>query len=55
MFHNMFPTLPEEHEADAERIYRAVFSDLPLDAWQKQGTIITRFRNGKKLNFAAAG
>ena len=53
MFHNMFPTLPPEHEPDAERIYRSIFGDLPLDAWQKQGTIITRFVNGRKLNFAA--
>ena len=50
---NLFPTLPESRETEAHTIYREVFGDLSLTAWQRQGTLITRFVNGKKLNFAA--
>ena len=53
MLADLFPWMPVEHEAEALRIYGALFGDLPLDAWSRQGTIITRTVNGKKLNFAA--
>jgi len=53
MFHGLFPSLPIDRETDAESIYRSVFADLPLSAWIRQGSLITRFVNGRKLNFAA--
>ena len=53
MLHGLFPTLPPERETEAEQIYRTVFGNLPLAEWSRQGTLITRFVNGRKLNFAA--
>ena len=53
MFADLFPHMPLEHEEEALRIYTAIFGDLPLDAWTLTGTILTRFVNGRKLNFAA--
>lgn len=50
---DLFPHMPAEHEAEALRIYGAIFGDLPLDTWQRQGSLLTRFVNGRKLNFAA--
>ncbi|NNK34286.1 MAG: hypothetical protein HKP02_14235 [Xanthomonadales bacterium] len=52
-FSGLFPTLPQDREHEAEAIYRAVFGNLPVAAWQRQGTLITRWVNGRKLNFAA--
>ena len=48
-----FPHMPIEHEAEALRIYDVLFGTLPLDSWQRQGTLLTRLANGRKLNFAA--
>lgn len=48
-----FPHLSEEHEADADACYHALFGALPLDAWRVGGTILYRVFNGKQLNFAA--
>ena len=53
MLTGLFPTLPEEREEAALGIYETLFPDLPLSAWTRQGTLISRFVNGKKLNFAA--
>ena len=53
MLTGLFPTLAEEREKEALEIYKTLFPDLPLSAWTRQGTLITRFVNGKKLNFAA--
>lgn len=53
MLSDLFPYMPIEHEAEGLRIYRAIFADLPLDDWERQGTLLTRFVNGRKLNFAA--
>ena len=53
MLAELFPRMPLEHEVEALRIYDAIFGGLPLDAWQRQGTVLTRFVNGHKLNFAA--
>ena len=50
---SLFPCMPEERGPIAAEIYRAVFEGLPLGAWSKQGSVITRFVNGKKINFAA--
>ena len=50
MLADLFPWMPIEHVAEAMRIYDAIFGDFPLDAWTRQGTIITRTVNGKKLN-----
>ena len=52
-FFDLFPTLPGDREDEARGIYKAIFPDLPVSAWTRQGTLITRFVNGKKLNFAA--
>ena len=35
----LFPWMPVEHEAEALRIYDAIFGNLPLDDWTRQGTI----------------
>ena len=53
MLADLFPYMPVEHEAEALRIYDAIFGDLSLDAWTRQGTLLTRFVNDRKLNFAA--
>ena len=53
MLADLFPWMPVEHEAEALRIYDAIFGDLPLDDWTPQGTVLTRWVNGRKLNFAA--
>ena len=53
MFKGLFPTLPEDREKEAGAIYTALFGDLPVSAWTRQGTLITRWVNGQKLNFAA--
>ena len=53
MLADLFPWMPVEHETEALRIYDAIFGDLPLDAWIRQGTVLTRRVNGRKLNFAA--
>lgn len=53
MLANLFPWMPAEHEAEALRIYSAIFGALPLDSWTRQGTVLTRWVNGRKLNFAA--
>ena len=45
--------MPVEHEAEALRVYDSIFGDLPLAAWTRQGTLLTRRVNGRKLNFAA--
>ena len=50
---DLFPHMPPEREGEAMEIYRRVFGDLPLAQWTRQGTILTRFVNGRKLNFAA--
>lgn len=52
-FTGLFPSLPAWREQTAFEAYKAIFPRTPLSAWQKQGTLITRFVNGKKLNFAA--
>jgi hypothetical protein len=49
----LFPTLPIDREVTAVSIYTALFADLPISSWTRQGTLITRYVNGKKLNFAA--
>ena len=33
MLADQFPWMPVAHEAEALRIYDAVFGDLPLDDW----------------------
>lgn len=53
MLRKLFPFMPPEHDAEAYRIYLAVFDDLPLEGWERQGTLIVRYVNGRKLNFAA--
>lgn len=53
MLTDLFPHMPVEHEVEALRIYDAIFGDLSLDAWQRQGSLLTRMVNGRKLNFAA--
>jgi hypothetical protein len=53
MLAELFPWMPVEHESEAMRIYDAIFGDLPLDVWTRQDTLITRFVNNRKLNFAA--
>lgn len=49
----LFPHMPKEHETEATQIYKAIFGDLPVNAWSLKGTILTRYVNGKKINFAA--
>jgi hypothetical protein len=53
MLADLFPHMPVAREADALRVYDALFGDLKLNAWTRQGTLLTRFVNGRKLNFAA--
>lgn len=53
MFSGLFPSLAAERESEAVQIYHAIFGDLPISSWTRQGTLITRFVNGRKLNFAA--
>lgn len=48
----LFPGLPVQHEPSAAAIYREVFGDLPLDAWSKEGSILTRRSGEAKINFA---
>lgn len=48
----LFPGLPPEHAPNAAFVYEAVFDDLPLDAWSKEGSILTRRQGQAKLNFA---
>jgi len=49
---DLFPGMPPQFEPAAVLIYRALFDDLPLSAWSKEGTTMTRFVNDKKLHFA---
>jgi hypothetical protein len=49
----LFPRMPPQHEAEAMRHYRAIFGGLGLDDWERQGTVLTRRVNGRKINFAA--
>ena len=48
----LFPGMPPEQEPCAALIYQSVFGDLPLSAWQKVGTTLRRFADGKALHFA---
>jgi hypothetical protein len=50
---DLFPHMPPEREDAAMHIYLKVFGDLSLESWIPQGTILTRFVNRRKLNFAA--
>ena len=49
---DLFPHMPPEYEPVAAHIYRTVFVDLPLSAWSKEGSSITRYVGGKRLSFA---
>lgn len=53
MLEEIFPYMPPERDAAAWDIYQALFSDLDLEQWMRQGTVLTRPFNGRKLNFAA--
>ena len=50
---DLFPHMPAEHEAEALRIYGAIFGDLPLDTWQRQGSLHCTLRCFAQLPAAA--
>ena len=53
MLCDWFPHLPPAREADADTCYRALFGEMPVEAWTPKGTLLIRIVNGRQLSFAA--